>query len=62
MTLGVDFFGISEELHKELSVNPNSENKKNAFAEFNREKNELKEYMNALHVLFDVREKYMNYE
>lgn len=60
MTLGVDFFGISEELHKELSVNPNSENKKNSFAEYNRERNELKEYMNTLHVLFSLREKYMN--
>lgn len=62
MQLGIDFFGISEDLHRELSLNPTSEVKGNSIAEFNREKNELKEYMNIVSALFNLRSRYMSEE
>lgn len=62
MTLGIDFFGVSEEEHRALSMHPTGENKNNSFAEFNREKSELKEYMDVMSALFHIREKYMEEE
>lgn len=59
MILGIDFFGVSEEEHRALSMHPAGENKKNSFAEFNRELGELNEYMDVMSILFKIREKYM---